>query len=112
MIRFFIFFTAAPEIVLPPSNSSILEGDNVTFECRTTSEPLHTVQWFFEDTPIDTNGVKYRVSSNEGTYGDLTVFDVELNDTGSYTCTVNNTHGIDTASAYLQVQGKRERVAQ
>ena len=50
--------------------------------------------------------------ANEGTYGDLTVFDVELNDTGSYTCTVNNTHGIDTASAYLQVQGKRERVAQ
>ena len=99
---------AAPEIVLPPSNSSILEGDNVTFECRTTSEPLHTVQWLFEGTPIDTTGdeMKYRVSSNEGSYGDLTVFDVTLNDTGTYTCSVNNTHGMDIASAYLQVQGK------
>lgn len=108
-----ICFTAAPEIVLPPSNTSVLEGNETTFVCRTTSEPLHTVNWFFEDILIATTsgggGVKYIVSTNGVSYGDLTVSNAQLNDSGTYTCQVNNTHGMETASAYLQVQGKEMR---
>ncbi|XP_019853400.1 PREDICTED: hemicentin-1-like [Amphimedon queenslandica] len=73
----FLEIEAAPEIVLPPNNSSILEGDKVTFECRTTSEPLHTVQWFFEGTPIDT------ISSTPAL--------VTINNVAQYVMTVSST---------------------
>ena len=95
--------------MIAPHNTSQLEGNNVTFTCNATAEPIHTVEWSFNNFTLPYDDVtKYLidVSSDDASYGALTVFDVQLNDTGQYTCLVNNTHGNDTASAYLTVQGK------
>jgi hypothetical protein len=96
---------AAPVIVTPPTNMSKLEGDKVTFMCSATSEPTHAVRWSFNSSLLPNDTVKYRVSpSDDPLYGALTVFNVNMNDAGLYTCSVDNIHGNDSSSAYLSVQ--------
>ena len=98
--------SAAPVIESPPTNVSQLEGQSVTFRCVAVSEPLHTVQWYFMDTLLYESG-KYSIEGDSVSplYGQLTISSVNMNDAGVYVCFVNNTHGNDTASATLTVQG-------
>lgn len=74
-----------------------------------SSEPLHSVQWYFMDDLLR-NDDKYSIEpSNSGPlYGQLSVGGIDMNDAGDYVCVVNNTHGNDTASATLTVQGLSE----
>ena len=98
--------TAAPVILASPQNETRLEGDTAVFTCPAVAEPLHTVQWFFQDTALTPDNSKYTLDDNStSTYGRLMVDNVNQNDTGRYTCVVSNVHGNASASAYLQVQG-------
>ena len=93
-------------ILTSPQNETRLEGDDAVFICIAEAEPLHTVQWFFQDTLLTASGTKYTIDdSSTGTYGRLTVDSVNQNDTGQYTCVVSNVHGNASVSAFLQVQG-------
>ena len=99
--------TAAPVIVDGPGNETRLEGDMAVFVCLAEAEPLHTVEWFFQDSNIPLSGVRYSIEpSSDANYGRLTVSSVTEADTGMYTCFVSNIHGNDSASAYLAVQGQ------
>ena len=94
-------------ILSSPQNETRLEGDVAVFICIAEAEPLHTVQWFFQDTLLTTGGTKYSIDGNStNTYGRLTVDSVNQNDTGQYTCVVTNVHGNTSAAAFLQVQGE------
>ena len=55
----------------------------------------------FKNQLLDTESNKYSTDST----GELTISNVQLNDTGLYTCTVSNIHGSASASAYLTLQG-------
>ena len=104
-------FSAAPVIIGSPQNETRLEGDVAMFNCSAEAEPLYTVQWFFQDIILPAGGPKYIIDDVINiTYGRLTVRDVNQNDTGSYTCVVNNTHGNASASAYLYVQGQYQKL--
>ena len=94
-------FSAAPVIITSPINESQLEGNDVMFECQAIAEPIHSVEWMFKNQLLDTESNKYSVDST----GELTIYNVQLNDTGLYTCTVSNIHGNASASANLTVQG-------
>ena len=92
-------------IVGSPQNETRLEGDAAVFNCSAEAEPLHTVQWLFQDSVIY-DGPKYTTNlDSTGRTGRLIVGNVNQNDTGKYTCVVNNTHGNASASANLNVQG-------
>ena len=97
---------AAPVILIGPSNVSQLERYNISFQCSAVAEPIHTVEWFFDGISLSDGGDKYTVVPVSSlSYGTLTIHNLEVNDTGKYTCLVNNTHGSVSASAYLSVQG-------
>ena len=71
------------------------------FECQAIAEPIHSAEWMFKNQLLDTESNKYSIDST----GELTISNVQLNDTGLYTCTVSNIHGSASASAYLTLQG-------
>ena len=90
---------------------SQLEGLGVAFQCVASSEPLHSVQWYFMDNLLR-NDAKYSIESSDSSplYGQLTISSVDMNDAGDYVCVVANIHGNDTASATLTVQGSSTRM--
>ena len=56
---------------------------------------------------ISTNDSKYSLKGENSTlYGQLTIFNTDLNDAGNYTCVVSNVHGTIMAIASLTVQGE------
>ena len=78
-----------------------LEGLNVTFECEAVAEPLYTVEWQLNETSLNNSSNKYLVNPITG---QLSIYSVVLEDTGMYTCIVDNIHGNDSASATLTIQ--------
>ena len=97
---------AAPVITTGPSNETRLEGDMAVFACSAEAEPLHDVEWFFQDSDEPLSGNRYTIEpSGSASHGQLTVSNVTEADTGMYTCFASNVHGNDSASAYLAVQG-------
>ena len=82
-------------------------GDNATFYCIVTSEPTHTVQWFFTNPDNITislfNNEKYVIVEESESISMLTVVDVDPSDDGDYTCDVENIYGDDSSTAVLTV---------
>ncbi|XP_030833960.1 cell adhesion molecule-related/down-regulated by oncogenes [Strongylocentrotus purpuratus] len=89
-----------PSVVEPPMNTSAIEGEMVYLSCRVRGEPLPLVTWEDPRHSYVFNTDKTFISEDSG---GLTVFKVDLNDVGWYTCTVSNKHGVVKSSAYLSV---------
>ena len=53
---------AGPNILDPPQSQDIIQGDSVVFNCTSSSEPLHSIMWMFNDTVIAT----YDAETNNG----------------------------------------------
>ena len=83
-------------------------GDDALFRCVATSEPAHSVLWFFRNQTTGlseelTDGEKYIIVEESEAVSVLRVVDVTLYDAGEYTCDVQNAHGDDTGTAVLTV---------
>ena len=83
----------------------MLEDDLVTFRCFATATPLPSVNWVHNSTVLS-YGDKYRLGSSGINFGALSIYNTNFYDRGLYTCRYNNTHGSDSFSATLTVQGK------
>ena len=101
-----------------------MNGADITYECYALAEPLHSLAWYFasadgSNTAIGfVNGTEKMVIDNSkysitdysaccpNEYGRLLVRDAQLQDRGTYMCLAENSHGQDTASATLAVQGE------
>ena len=83
-------------------------GDEVTFTCQATSEPISTIQWYFNDIPLNESD-KYEISTELLNYNnktsELTVKRVESSDVGTYTCYAVNGISVDNSSGVLSVNG-------
>ena len=88
------------------------EGDDASFTCQATGEPVPTISWYFNGTLIsnDTNMDKYDIletSVNTTTINStLTIMSVQSSDVGTYTCNATNVVSSDTSSGVLTVNGE------
>ena len=85
---------SSPFRLLPPSTLNVYEGTNVTLPCLASAE--FTTNWTF---PTSSNNI---VITNQTA---LSIVDVSRDNTGNYTCQVNETD----ATVMLNVLGKLRR---
>jgi hemicentin len=112
-----IVFAAGPVILQAPLNQEVIFGTDVQLNCTSSSEPLHSVTWIFNNTieiasynttlgsVFTSSSTKYTLDDpSSDSYGLLTISNVTLSDAGIYTCTVSNIHETASAAAVLQIQ--------
>ena len=85
------------------------EGDTVSFTCQAAGEPVPTISWYYNNTPL-VNGTEYMItemSLNTTTISNtLTIMSVQSSDVGTYTCNATNVVSSDTSSGVLTVNGE------
>ena len=88
------------------------EGDTAYHTCQATGEPVPTISWYFNITPLsnDTiiNKCKILVMEMNTTSisSTLTIMNVQSSDVGTYTCNATNVVSTDTSSGVLTVNGE------
>ncbi|KAL9951099.1 hypothetical protein ACROYT_G043696 [Oculina patagonica] len=94
-----------PEITVHPQAKTKTEGDNVTLSCNATGNPVPTISWTRNGSPVDTIGnSRIRFSENKN---ELSITNVSRTDSGEYRCVTNNSLGNDTSNAAkLDIQCK------
>ena len=90
MIHFFLI--AIPkvtkvEIILPLPLADVIGRDTLNIQCEAEGNPSPKLSWEFKGKKI-TNSIKYRVSGRK-----LQVFDMKIQDSGSYRCVATNLYG-------------------
>ena len=100
-----LHFKVAAEITAHPQDITTIEDVNVTFTCNATGNPPPKISWTANASPINArHNWKFTFSVNNT---QLTVTNVNRNDSGEYRCVANNSLGNATSdAAYLNVQCK------
>ena len=83
-----------PKITLQPANQSAALGSNVTFEVKATGTSPLSYQWQMDGTNLVDDGVKIKGAFTNA----LTIFNVQLTNSGVYTVTITNIAGSVTSS--------------
>jgi len=100
---YYHFHVATPIITVPPKDSAVVLGGNVTFTCIAIGIPSPIITWSSDSNasvPATSNTV-----SGESTSSTLTLNNLMLSDFNqSYTCNASNEHGTTSESAVL-IQG-------
>lgn len=108
IIIYLFVYLEAPVIITPLRPIIQLSGTNATFTCTAEAIPQHTVNWFMEerggDVPLQ-NNTKYYITGLGTATSHLTIINIQLSDSGTYTCLADNLHGNDSTSDTLLVQG-------
>ena len=105
-------FVLVPPVISPEVMDQIkVEGENASFACQASGEPVPTTIWYFNNAPVNvTNTMKYIISMmplNTTTISNtLTIMSVESSDVGIYTCIATNVVSSDTSSGILIVNGE------
>ena len=89
--------TDQPEITAHPRNETKTEGENVILSCNATGNPVPTISWNRNGSPIDTSGNSSRISFSADKK-QLTITNVNRTDSGEYRCVANNSVGIGTSN--------------
>ncbi|XP_065356823.1 protein turtle isoform X2 [Calliphora vicina] len=92
-------------IMVPPTNTTKLEGEKVIFSCEAKAMPGNvTVRWFREGSPVrELASLETRITIRKD--GSLIINPVSADDSGQYLCEVTNGIGDpQSASAYLNVE--------
>nr|XP_058952666.1 inactive tyrosine-protein kinase 7-like [Pocillopora verrucosa] len=99
---FWIDVTVFPQIIKPPINQSVTEGNSVNFSCRATGVPTPTLVWVFNngDLPSGINQFNHKGESF------LEFLSVTKGMEGTYKCEAKNKANTTSSSATLRVYGK------
>ena len=117
MLNILCFLTGPSQIISPPVDEFIVNGNISVFNC--SAFLMHYVEWVFTNSDgestviISTNGnnsTKYGInrSVSSPSFGQLVIRDVVYSDRGQYMCRAINERGTDTATANLTVHGMCE----
>ena len=96
----FCFSVDHPFIITPTDNITIVinEGINRNFTCEATGYPVPIVIWHRVNGNLSSRvSMSYAVQSEDGSASaNLMITNASREDTGVYTCTANNSIGIDS----------------
>lgn len=84
-------------ITVQPQAREKTEGDSVTLSCKADGNPVPTVSWTINGSPIDVRG-NSRISFSKDKQ-QLTIRDVKRTDSGAYRCVAINKFGNATSDA-------------
>ena len=107
----YFYAIVAPTVNLELMNQTQTVGENTSFTCQATGEPVPTINWYFNGVPVDeTNTMKYTTSmmslNTTTIINTLTIMSVESSDVGIYTCNATNVVSGYTSSGILSINGK------
>ena len=92
-----LFVTDQPEITAHPQDNTRKEGEIVTFTCNATGNPVPTIAWTRNGSPLASTG-NSRISLSLD-QKQLTITNVNKTDSGEYRCLANNNLGDATSDA-------------
>ena len=98
----FFLIQVSPQIIEPPINQSVTEGNSVNFSCRASGVPTPTLVWVFNnaDLPSGINQFNHEGESF------LEFLSVTKEMEGTYKCKAKNKANTTGSSATLRVYGK------
>ena len=98
----FFLIQVSPQIIEPPINQSVTEGNSVNFSCRASGVPTPTLVWIFNNAelPSGINQFNPEVESL------LKLLSVTKGMEGTYKCEAKNKANTTSSSATLRVYGK------
>ena len=100
------FVTDKPEITAHPLNETKTEGDNVTFTCDAIGNPVPSISWSRDGSPIETSDNSSRINFSVDKK-QFAITNVSKTDSGEYRCVAKNSVGNETSNATtLDVQCK------
>ncbi|XP_012942941.1 hemicentin-1 [Aplysia californica] len=90
-----------PPVIIPPQNVSVLPGETAILSCIAISAVPYNMTWRRETQygPL-TLDPRFRSYSNDS----LTIYNVDRQDEGSYTCTASNEGGSTSETFHLRLQ--------
>ena len=99
---YFFLIQVSPQIIEPPINQSVTDGNSVNFSCRASGVPTPTLVWVFNNAelPSDINQFNHEVESF------LKLLSVTKGMEGTYKCKAKNKANTSISSATLRVYGK------
>ena len=108
-------YLSALFIVVPDISPEVIDqvqnkGDTASFMCQATGDPVPTINWYFNGTPVNESDVtKYTISevtlNNTAISNTLTIMSVQSSDAGTYTCNATNVASSTASSGVLTVNG-------
>uniref|UniRef100_A0A8C3RA48 Myosin light chain kinase, smooth muscle n=1 Tax=Cyanoderma ruficeps TaxID=181631 RepID=A0A8C3RA48_9PASS len=101
-----IWGESPPKFATKPNRVVVREGQTGKFSCKITGRPQPQVTWFKGDIQLQQNE-HFHMYERTGIQF-LEIQNVQLADSGIYTCTVVNSAGKASVSAELTVQGTAE----
>uniref|UniRef100_A0A8D3AIS6 Neuregulin 2a n=1 Tax=Scophthalmus maximus TaxID=52904 RepID=A0A8D3AIS6_SCOMX len=98
----FLFSAAAPK--LKPMRNPIIvdEGKRLTVKCEATGNPLPTYRWFKDGNELKKNK-KVKIKNSQKN-SKVQISKAKLEDSGNYTCVVENPLGKDNSTGTVNVQ--------
>ena len=101
-----LLFSVSPQILLPPVNQSVTEGDPVSFTCRAKGVPTPKLTWTFDGGKL-LPGINQKNFERESFLeSSLQMQRATKEMEGSYKCTAENKANRINYSATLQVFGR------
>ena len=99
------YVTDKPAIIVHPESQTKTEGENVTFSCNATGNPVPTISWTRNGSYIETSD-NSRISFSANKI-QLIITNLNRTESGEYLCVANNSVGNDISNtATLDVQCK------
>lgn len=92
-----LLFTEQPTITVQPQTQEKTEGDSVTLSCKVDGNPVPTISWTINGSPLDVKG-NSRISFSKNKE-QLTIRDVKRTDSAAYRCVASNKFGSATSEA-------------
>lgn len=89
-----------PIIRFGPANQTLPVNTAAVLPCEATGAPIPTVQWLFNSTPLPTSNPRLTVLPS----GTLQINDLQMLDSGMYTCTASSESGETSWTASLTVE--------